>query len=63
MNEIDLRPALDRIHDWAFKDPENGYLYWFEIAELLRSAEAMRVRLARMEQSALGATGSSEASH
>lgn len=46
---LDLRPALERIHEWAFKDQVNGYLYWFAVAELLKDASAMRERIARLE--------------
>ena len=55
---LDLRPALERIHEWAFKDQVNGYLYWFAVAELLKDASAMRERVARLES--LLAAGSGE---
>ena len=41
-NQIDLKIALQKIHELAMADGDLGYAYWYEVGQLLRRAARMQ---------------------
>ncbi|WP_028449428.1 hypothetical protein [Chitinibacter tainanensis] len=44
-NVINLDIALKKIHELALADGDLGYAYWYQIAQLLKSAAAMQAEI------------------
>ncbi|TAM55190.1 MAG: hypothetical protein EPN57_04090 [Paraburkholderia sp.] len=41
-NQIDLRIALQKIHELAMADGDLGHEYWYKVGQLLRQAAQMQ---------------------
>lgn len=46
----DLNIALRKLHELGLADGDVGYLYWHEVAQLLKSAQSARKRIEDLEQ-------------
>ncbi|MDW9252850.1 hypothetical protein EZV77_13340 [Burkholderia thailandensis] len=44
-NQIDLRIALQKIHELAMDDGDLGYEYWYKVGQLLRRAAQMQTEI------------------
>ncbi|WP_249208160.1 hypothetical protein [Burkholderia vietnamiensis] len=41
-NQIDLRVALQKIHELSMDDGDLGYAYWYKVGQLLQRAAEMQ---------------------
>lgn len=41
-NQIDLKAALQKIHELAMADGDLGYAYWYKVGQVLRRAAEMQ---------------------
>lgn len=44
-NGIDLKIALQKIHELALADGDLGYAYWYQVGQLLRRAAGMQAEI------------------
>ena len=44
-NNIDLKIALNKIHELALADGDLGYAYWHQVGQLLRRAADMQAEI------------------
>jgi hypothetical protein len=44
-NNLDLKIALQKIHELSLDDGDLGYEYWYAIGQLLRRAGGMQVEI------------------
>jgi len=50
--DLDLEPALKQMHEWGLSDGDLGFAYWYQVAKLLKSASALKARVADLEAEA-----------
>lgn len=49
-NQIDLKVALQKIHELALADGDLGYAYWYSVGQLLRRASKMQSEIDALAQ-------------